>query len=77
MNHEFETIFTRIDDHGSRLLFGFPVFSAWLPFIAFETIVEYDDIMNPRSKIVIKLFKVEWLLHGFAFVYDVNVSDQF
>ena len=77
MNHEFETIFTRIDDDGSRLVFGFPVFSAWLPFIGFETIIEYDDIMNPTSKIVIKIFKVEWLLHGFAFVYDVNVSDQF
>jgi|TARA_B110000046_G_scaffold22513_1_gene21179 hypothetical protein len=77
MNHEFETIFTRIDDDGSRLVFGFPVFSAWLPFIGFETIIEYDDIMNPTSKIVIKIFKVEWLLHGFAFVYDVNVTDQF
>ena len=77
MNHEFETIFTRIDDDGSRLLFGFPVFSAWLPFIGFETIIEYDDIMNPTSKIVIKIFKVEWLLRGFAFVYDVTVTNQF
>ena len=77
MNHEFETIFTRIDDDGSRLLFGFPVFSAWLPFIGFETIREYDDIMNPTSKIIIKIFKVEWLLRGFAFVYDVTVTKQF
>lgn len=77
MNHKFETIFTRIDDKGSRLLFGFPIFSAWLPFIGFETIIEYDDIMNPKSKIVIRTFKVEWFLRGFAFVYNVQVNDQF
>jgi len=45
---------------GAILLFGYPLFGGWLPYIGFKTFYnERDEAM--------RTFMVEWFLRGFIF----------
>jgi len=73
----WEKQLTRIDDQGKRLLYGFPIFGGWLPYLGFDSIIEYDDVMNPSQKIVIKFFRAEFVSNGYAIVYSAKITEMF
>ena len=39
-----------------------------------ELVIEYDDVLLPTEKIIISFFKAEFLGHGYAFIYKVQLK---
>ncbi len=67
----------RVDSYNTFLMFGYPMFGGWLPRLAFETQVNYDDVFNPKVKTKYKIFVAEWFLRGYMFIYHIEESDMF
>lgn len=62
MKFKLEIIPLRFSEFdGSILLFGFPLFGGWLPYLGFKTLENEDGDE-------LQIFLVEWLLRGIAFV---------
>jgi len=57
------------DEEGSILLFGYPLFGGWLPFVGFITF--YND--NDDE---IKCFLIEWFCHGLALTRDMRKEED-
>lgn len=57
MKFQFELTPFRINEgDGCILMFGYPLFGGWIPFIGFVTFEHNDNEF--------KSFLIEWLLHG-------------
>jgi hypothetical protein len=57
MKFQFELTPFRIHEgDGCILMFGYPLFGGWIPFIGFVTFEHNDNEF--------KSFLIEWLLHG-------------
>lgn len=70
----WESTVFRTDEEGLWLLFGHPIKGFWLPDIGFNSLIEYDDVLLPTEKIIISFFKAEFLGHGYAFIYKVQLK---
>ena len=73
----FEATPYRIDGFGNHLLFGYPIVGGWLPTLYFKTIIDYDAVFNPTSKVVVKILKFEWFTVAYIYVYSVKEYKMF
>jgi hypothetical protein len=74
---KFELVPFRTDSYNNFLMFGYPVFGGWLPKLAFETSISYDDPFNPKVKTKYKTFIAEWFLRGYIILYRIEEFDMF
>lgn len=59
------------DEEGSILLFNYPLFGGWLPFIGFITFYPDDDLEYDEP---LKAFMIEWFCTGIAITRDERMK---
>lgn len=74
---EFELTPFRIDSYRNFLMFGYPFIGGWTPKLSFDTIIEYDNVLEPTKKFKYRVFIAEWFIKGYMFVYKIEESDMF
>lgn len=67
----------RIDSCKNWLMFGYPILGGWVPTAVFDSFSEYDDVMNPSVRLEFKVFKLEWFIIRYLYIYSVEEFEMF
>ena len=73
----FSFVPAEIDEYGNFVIFGYPFIGGWLPKLAFQNEITYDDVFNPKEKIKYHVFIAEWFLIGYMVIYKVETTTMF
>jgi|TARA_R110000803_G_scaffold49300_3_gene102467 hypothetical protein len=74
---KFSYVPAEIDEYGNFVVFGYPLIGGWLPKLAFESEVMYDDVFDPKEKKKYSIFIAEWFLVGYMVVYKIETTSMF
>jgi hypothetical protein len=61
----------RIDSFKNWLVFGYPILGGWLPYLAFKSFVEYDEL----NEYTVQYVFAEWFIRGYMVVYKVTETE--